>query len=328
LHSVSHRVSLLYDVIFFSSCVFAITAILIIAPMATSICTANIATPSLWDGVFSGTSDEGCTHRVLIWGSLAGEVLVAVGILLEIESPLTIKKVLSFAAVIIGVIIGAAGTLLLLKFDEAISLAQQKTISGQQSRVVELDTKASAAESDAGRAIERAAKLEKEAEILRGQNLDLERAISPRILEQALTVEALAKFAGIPLVVASTPDFEPKRAAGQIRFMLLQAKWVRFGEALNLPPYVFFDGVVVSVIGAEDDPALNAARALISVLNDNGIVARQGPPDLLRDDQGKPIPPRLQFSSNRPNVLLVLVGSKPLPESLKMGPPSSSEAAG
>jgi hypothetical protein len=46
--------------------------------------------------------DEAGTHKVLIWGSLAGEVLVAIGILLEIERPLNLKKVLSFAAVIIG----------------------------------------------------------------------------------------------------------------------------------------------------------------------------------------------------------------------------------
>lgn len=175
---------------------------------------------------------------------------------------------------------------------------------------------------------EEIAKLTLEAEALRTQNLDLERAISPRILEQTLTAKALSKFAGIPFVVVSTPDFEPKRAAGQIRFMLDQAKWIRFTAPLNLPPYVFFDGVVVSVIGAKDDPALSAAQALVSVLNENAVVARQGPPDLLRDDQGRPIPPKVQFSSNRPNVLLILVGSKPLPKSLKMGPPSSSDAAG
>jgi len=104
-----------------------------------SICTAIMAIPSLWDGVLSGTSNEAGTHRVLIWGSLAGEVLVAVGILLEIEHPLNLKKILSFAAVIVGVILGAAGTLLLLKFDEAISLAQQDTISKQQSTIIGLD---------------------------------------------------------------------------------------------------------------------------------------------------------------------------------------------
>jgi hypothetical protein len=50
-----------------------------------------------------------------------------------------LKKILSFAAVIAGVILGASGTLLLLKFDEAISLVQQKTISAQQSTIASLE---------------------------------------------------------------------------------------------------------------------------------------------------------------------------------------------
>jgi hypothetical protein len=99
-----------YDIIFFTAVTFIIAAILIIAPIAMSIWTAIMAVPSLWDGVLSGTSNEAGTHAALIWTSLVGEVLVAIGILLEIELPLNLKRVLSFAAVIIGVILGVAGT--------------------------------------------------------------------------------------------------------------------------------------------------------------------------------------------------------------------------
>jgi hypothetical protein len=86
-----------------------------------NICTAIIAIKSLWSGVISGTSDEDSTHTFLIWASLSGEILVAIGVLLEIEKPFTLKKIFSISAVTIGVVLGAAGTLLLLKFDEAIS---------------------------------------------------------------------------------------------------------------------------------------------------------------------------------------------------------------
>jgi hypothetical protein len=63
-------------------------------------------------------------------------------------------------------------------------------------------------------------KLTVEAETLRKQNLELEQAVSPRWLEQGLTSAALRAFAGTSFLVVSPTDFEPKRAAGQIRKML------------------------------------------------------------------------------------------------------------
>ena len=92
------------------------------------ICTAMIAMKSFWGEIIASTSDEEFTHTWLIRIGLAGEILVAVGILLEIERPLNLKKILSFAAVIMGVILSAAGTLLLLKFDEGISHLQKDKI--------------------------------------------------------------------------------------------------------------------------------------------------------------------------------------------------------
>jgi hypothetical protein len=128
---------------------------------------------------------------------------------------------------------------------------------------------------------EEIARLTTEAEALRNQNLELEKAVSPRVLEQTTTAKALSQFAGVPFVVISPADFEPKRTAGQIRWVLNQAKWVRFTEPLNLAQFPFFDGVSVHVMGGvirPGDAAQTAAQALISVLNDNGIVAAEGFP--------------------------------------------------
>jgi hypothetical protein len=58
------------------------------------------------------------------------------------------------------------------------------------------------------------AQLGKEAEELRAKNLDMEAAVSPRVLEQGLTSSALKHFAGTPFLVVSPTDFEPKRTAG------------------------------------------------------------------------------------------------------------------
>lgn len=165
---------------------------------------------------------------------------------------------------------------------------------------------------------------ERETEVLRATNLELEKAISPRTLEQSVSANILSRFAGIPFVVISPADFEPKRTAGQIRFTLLQAKWVRFTEPLDLGEFKFFDGVTIHVVGIpnSDDPAQRAADTLVSVLENNGIVAREGFPSLRNDKQGRPLMPKFPFSLNPPNVIVVEVGPKPLPESLKMPPPS------
>ena len=171
---------------------------------------------------------------------------------------------------------------------------------------------------------EEIARLTTEAEALRNQNLELEKAVSPRVLEQMTTAKALSQFAGVPFVVISPADFEPKRTAGQIRWVLDQAKWVRFTEPLNLAQFPFFDGVSVHVMGGvikPNDAAQTAAQALISVLNDNGIVAAEGFNPMSPAEQRK-----MPLSPNSPNVVVVEVGPKPLPESLQMGPPSQSDA--
>jgi hypothetical protein len=87
------------------------------------------------------------------------------------------------------------------------------------------------------------------------RNLAFERAISPRTLEQNLTGQHLRRFADVEVVVESLPDAEPRRAAGQIRFMLIgEAGWKRFSG--TLPPFPFSDGVIVHTapsIVARDD---------------------------------------------------------------------------
>lgn len=166
-----------------------------------------------------------------------------------------------------------------------------------------------------------AARLSQDAETLRQKNLDMEAAVSPRIIEQNLTAEALKKWAGVPFVVINPSDFEPKRTAGQIRFIVEQAKWTRFTEPLP-HPFNFPDGVAVHVMGnvAElNDPANVAAAALIALLNENSIQARQGYPLFFLNEDGKPIFP-VPGAPERPNVIIVEVGPKPLPPSMRLDP--------
>ena len=54
-------------------------------------------------------------------------------------------------------------------------------------------------------------------EILRQKNLELEKSIAPRGLEQLRSSQALKPFAGTEAVVFFVPDFETQRLAGMIR---------------------------------------------------------------------------------------------------------------
>jgi len=142
-------------------------------------------------------------------------------------------------------------------------------------------------------------------EKLRNQNLVLEKAVSPRILEQNLTGQKLKQFSDVSVLVISPPDFEPKRTAGQIRWMLRNiAGWKQLsGTAPST--FAFFDGVVVHVVaGLESARSREAGDALIAVLNEAGIEARFGPP----------------IMELGPSALLVEVGPKPLPATMQLKP--------
>ncbi len=158
-----------------------------------------------------------------------------------------------------------------------------------------------------GDAIERATKAEFATQDLKAKNLDFEAAVSPRILEQAITARALSPFADMSFLVVSPSDFEPKRTAGQIRWMLNEAKWRQFSG--SLPPNrlsSFLDGVVVHGASGSERRQRAAAEALVEVLNENGIEARSGYPVI---ELG-------------PTALLIKVGPKPLPKMLQLNPES------
>jgi hypothetical protein len=148
------------------------------------------------------------------------------------------------------------------------------------------------------------AKLHRDTEKLAQANIAMEEAVSPRVVEQALTAEKLKPFAYVSVAVISPSDFEPRRAAGQIRFMLNVAGWKRIEEPKG-KTFAFFSGVVVhATAGVESARGLAAANALISVLNDNKIEARLGYP----------------VQELGPSAILVEVGPKPLPSSLQSDP--------
>jgi hypothetical protein len=158
----------------------------------------------------------------------------------------------------------------------------------------------------AGVANERAASANLKAEELRKKNFDLERAVSPRMLEQRLTSTALRRFSDVAFVVVSENDYEQRRTAGQIRWMLREARWKDYNapRPSNLHLQYSVGVTVRSWFGGEAELGSDAKDALVKILNDNGIQAQSGAP----------------LKELGSNVVLVIVGPKPFPRSLEGRP--------
>lgn len=218
---------------------------------------------------------------------------------------------LGLAALVAGaVVVTTAGSIITHKREAAaaeLSLARYKETVAE--KVAEARTAGIDAGKAAGNALVQAAEANARAadallkqEELRQLNLGLQEAVSPRWLEQVRTAESLKPFAGIAFKVASPTDFEPRRAAGQIRFMLARAGWI---NAPFDPPgrYPFSDGITIhgDTAGGGDDRRfiIKAVEVLVQTLNKSGISAILGYPMRIG-----------------PNKVVVVVGAKPLPESM------------
>lgn len=147
------------------------------------------------------------------------------------------------------------------------------------------DLRLSANERATAEANESAAQANKRTEELRTKNLELEKAVAPRSLEQARSSAALRPFAGTDVYIASVPEFEARRFAAYLKVMFEMAGWhiheLPFSEDI-------LDGVNVEYSsGFKQDPTdptktvLNfnekgeaAAKELIAQLQANNIEVR------------------------------------------------------
>lgn len=90
----------------------------------------------------NGDLEPTATHFWLLAGAIVGSLVVAAGIALEANWPISRMKSRELAGitfVFFGVSVEALFTLALFMFDEGLSSAQQKTISKQQSTIIGLD---------------------------------------------------------------------------------------------------------------------------------------------------------------------------------------------
>jgi hypothetical protein len=153
-------------------------------------------------------------------------------------------------------------------------------------------------------------------ENLRKENLLLEEAVAPRILEQSAPAQALKRFAGMQVLISAVPDFESQRFAGYVFEVLKMAEWAP--QWLPADPDIM-DGILVEwqggIFNDPDDPTKvdfqwnargeEAALALSEEFKKQNIEARTF----------RFPPPRRGFPERRPGIppeaITVKIGVKP-----------------
>jgi hypothetical protein len=193
-------------------------------------------------------------------------------------------------------------------------------------KIADADAAGKAAQADAAKAVvetaranERAAALERDAAELRLQNLELESAIAPRLLQQLPAGLPLRQFAGMQVFISAVPEFEARRFAGYVFVMLQMVDWkpqwlqvdanimdgveIEFEGGLRYDPN--FPGDIMKAETHANQLQENAAQALLEVLKKQKIDAKVMRLPFSRTE--KPRRPGVP-----PDAISIKVGAKPI----------------
>jgi hypothetical protein len=178
--------------------------------------------------------------------------------------------------VAVGVFITTASVVILQRRETAEAkkeLESYKLEAGE--KIAAADAAGKAAQADAAKAVaetakanERVAELTQETEKLRANNLEMERAFSPRSLTiRSEDTARLQAFGKVRWTMVFVERDEPRDTAGQIAFLLGQARWERFEGPIPERPGIM-DGVGIYL---SDEAARPAADALADILRASDI---------------------------------------------------------
>jgi uncharacterized small protein (DUF1192 family) len=122
------------------------------------------------------------------------------------------------------------------------------------------------------------AKAREEAETAQQERVRLEAELTPRTIEQRQSAKELSQFQGMSVIIDSLAESESWRTAGQLAWLLSDAKWnVLPGMKRSLDATMFPDGITVETNGETlaqgEDRSLAAAKALMEVFVNNKVHA-------------------------------------------------------
>jgi hypothetical protein len=162
--------------------------------------------------------------------------------------------------------------------EQALRIAKVKTDSEERiARVkAEIEERLARLTSEAAKARGEIAHANEKAEAERLELIRLEGELAPRTIEQRQSAKQLSPFQGVNVIIESLAESEPWRTAGQLAWLLSNAKWnILPGMKRFLDTTLFGDGITIETNGEgrvqEEDRSLAAAKALIEVLGKNKI---------------------------------------------------------
>jgi hypothetical protein len=88
-----------------------------------------------FNAFISGDLNSYWTHLWLLGGIFLFEVIVGIGIILEVTLPMTLRQIIATGMVVGGILVGIMLTLGLFVFDEGISSAQQSKIIALETQI-------------------------------------------------------------------------------------------------------------------------------------------------------------------------------------------------
>ncbi len=198
-------------------------------------------------------------------------------------------------------VIGLAGELAL---DPLIGIRQRTDDLQKAGEIQRANTAAAAANTKA-------------ADLL-AENVELERALAPRIIDQGALAQAVTALPRVPLLFSAVNREEPKEIAGfmQFAFAGINVGGAAAWQTGMLPPVDWSrEGISLRYLdrmnGTESD-AKRLAIAICEQLKNQGVVANTSP--ILDPDRppGFPVRPKPNWSDDfPPNAVLISVGVKP-----------------
>ncbi len=193
----------------------------------------------------------------------------------------------------ITLVIGIVSNRLNLRLNKAKDrlAAEEKMVS--EEKIADANAIGASAKADAAKAQEEIAKahvkteelkrnnlvLESKVEKERSSRIELEQAVSPRIMEQHNSSEALKVLTGVTAIITNIPDLESQKMAGQLATTLNMAGWKIQFSPYN-PKDIYSDGVIIeSNAGTlpKEDISSKAAKLLLAQLKTNKIESRTMP---------------------------------------------------
>lgn len=200
-------------------------------------------------------------------------------------------------------VLGNRTSVLLARDRKAVQNEADLKVSASEAKTELAREEAAQAAARAEEAKVQASQLVLKTEELRRENLELERAFSPRTFEDQETVsQALSKFRGMAAAIQYMPDVECKGVADQIARVLKMADWRILGVGPASYDANFFPGVAVQLQAFKNGTMTGgvwgeSSDLLVAELKKTRIEARR-----INDIAGMP-----------PGVLLILVGNRTNP---------------